>query len=117
MHPRLTALNHVAELDALIEQSGTRPVVLFKHSFTCGISAEALDELVGHLDGPADDAHYVMVTVQTHRELSNAVTSKLGVRHETPQAILVRNGRVAWTASHFRVKATELRKALQPSEG
>jgi len=115
MHPRLTALNHVDELDALIAQSGTRPVVLFKHSFTCGISAEALDELVSHLDGSAGDAHYAMVTVQTHRELSNAVTARLGVRHETPQAILVRDGRVAWTASHFRVNATELRKALQPS--
>jgi bacillithiol system protein YtxJ len=115
MHPRLTALKHIDELDTLIAQSGTRPVILFKHSYTCGISAEALDELVSHLDTPAGDAHYAMVTVQTHRELSNAVASKLGVRHETPQAILVRDGRVAWTASHFRVNATELSKALTPS--
>jgi bacillithiol system protein YtxJ len=115
MHPRLTALNHIDELDTLIAQSGTRPVVLFKHSFTCGISAEALDELVSHLDS-AGDAHYAMVTVQTHRDLSNAVAARLGVRHETPQAILVRDGRVAWTASHFRVNARELSKALTPKE-
>jgi bacillithiol system protein YtxJ len=116
MHPRLTALEHIDELDTLIAQSGTRPVVLFKHSFTCGISAEALDELVSHLDAPAAGVHYAMVTVQTHRELSNAVATRLGVRHETPQAILVRDGRVAWTASHFRVNASELRKALHPKE-
>ena len=113
MHPRLTALKHIDELDTLIAQSGNRPVVLFKHSYTCGISAEALDELVSHLDSPAD-AHYAMVTVQTHRDISNAVTAKLGVRHETPQAILVRDGQVAWTASHFRVNASELSKALTP---
>jgi bacillithiol system protein YtxJ len=114
MHPRLVTLQHIDELDTLIAESGTRPVVFFKHSFTCGISAEALDELVSHLDAPAADTHYALVTVQTHRELSNAVTSRLGVRHETPQAILVRDGRVAWTASHFRVNATELNKALRP---
>ncbi len=116
MHPRLTALKHIDELESLIAQSGTTPVVVFKHSYTCGISAEALDELVSHLDSPAGDTRYAMVTVQTHRELSNAVATKLGVRHETPQAILVRDGRVAWTASHFRVNAVELGKALTPKE-
>jgi bacillithiol system protein YtxJ len=116
MHPKLTALKHMDELDNLIAQSGTRPVVLFKHSHTCGISAEALDELVSHLDTPAGDTYYAMVTVQTHRDLSNAVVAKLGVRHETPQAILVRDGRVTWTASHFRVNARELSKALTPNE-
>src|SRR3954465_6988130 len=109
MHPNLTSVRHIDELDRLITSSQAQPVLLFKHSYTCGISAEALDELVSHLDSPGD-AHYAMVTVQTHRELSNAVSAKLGVRHETPQAILVRDGRVAWTASHFRVNATELNK-------
>ena len=52
------------------------------------------------------------MTVQTHREVSNAVAAKLGVRHETPQALLIRNGRVVWAASHFRVTADAVKKAL-----
>jgi bacillithiol system protein YtxJ len=90
---------------------------VFKHSFTCGTSAEALDELIEHLNedivaagGP--DTTYAIVTVQTHREVSNAVATRLGVRHETPQALLIRNGRVVWAASHFRVTADAVKKAL-----
>jgi bacillithiol system protein YtxJ len=57
---------------------------------------------VSHLDDRGHDIHYAIVTVQTHRDISNAVTARLGVRHETPQALLIQDGRVVWSASHFR---------------
>jgi|SRR4051794_25015645 len=112
MHPNLTNLERVDELDRLLVQSQGQPVLLFKHSYSCGVSAEALDELISHLNDKNTDVRYAMVTVQTHREISNAVSAKLGIRHETPQALLVRDGRVVWSASHFRVNARELDKAL-----
>jgi bacillithiol system protein YtxJ len=113
MHPNLTPLHRVEELDRLIADSQAQAVLLFKHSHTCGISAEALDELLAHLNDDIADVRYAMVTVQTHREVSNAVSARLGVRHETPQALLVKDGRVVWSASHFRVNAEELAKALR----
>jgi bacillithiol system protein YtxJ len=115
MHPQLTALDRLDQLDELLAESQARPLLLFKHSYSCGVSLEALDEIVDHLNQESLDARYAMVTVQTHRELSNAVASRLGVRHQTPQAILVRDGRVVWSASHFRVNASEIRKALEAS--
>src|SRR5687768_17911119 len=122
MHPRLTSVQHIEELETLLTQSETRPLLLFKHSYSCGISAEALDELVGHLDSAADTPKqlnsplYAMVTVQTHRDVSNAVAARLGVRHETPQALLVRNGQVVWAASHFRVTAAAVAAAFKAAE-
>ena len=113
MHPNLTSLQRIDELERLIADSDVQPVLLFKHSYTCGISAEALDELLAHLSEENSTVRYAMVTVQTHREISNAVSTKLGVRHETPQALLLRNGRVVWSASHFRVNADSLGKALR----
>src|SRR5512142_1202035 len=113
MHSRLTAVEHVDDLEQLITASGSRPLLLFKHSYSCGVSAEALDQLFDHLNDGAITAHYAMVTVQTHRDVSNAIAARLGVRHETPQVILVRDGRAIWTASHFRVSASEIEKALQ----
>ena len=112
MHPKLTSVEHVDQVERLLAASADRPVLLFKHSYTCGISAEALDELLDHLSRETDVADYALVTVQTHREVSNAIAARLGVRHETPQAILVRDGRAVWTASHFRVNAAEIQKAL-----
>ena len=113
MHPALKALSGIDDLDRALAATDERPLLLFKHSFTCGVSAEALDELVAHLNEREPDASYAMVTVQTHREVSNAVAKKLGVRHESPQALLICGGRVVWSASHFRVTAAAVRAALQ----
>ena len=113
MHPDLTTLNHVEELDRLIDESQTRPLLMFKHSYTCGTSMDALDELVTHLNERPTAAQYAMVTVQTHRAVSNAVSARLGVRHETPQALLVRDRRVVWSASHFRVTASAVEDAIR----
>jgi bacillithiol system protein YtxJ len=112
----LRTLRAVDELDTVLNNSHRRPVLLFKHSYTCGVSAEALDELLSHIDGAEPAAvEYAMVTVQTHRDVSNTIAERLGVRHETPQAILIRDGRVVWAASHFRVNAAEIQKALAPA--
>ena len=117
MHPDLIHLHNLEELDRLLSESDTRPLLVFKHSYTCGISAEALDELVAHLNEDViaagmPEPRYAMVTVQTDRDVSNAVSRKLGIRHETPQALLVRGGRVIWSASHFRVTADAMKRAL-----
>lgn len=106
--PNLTPLNDADELDAAIEESRLRPVLLFKHSRSCGISAEALDEVMAHVDRSSSGASYKLITVQSHRRVSDHVTSRLGIRHETPQAILLRDGLPVWSASHFRVTAAEL---------
>jgi bacillithiol system protein YtxJ len=112
VHPDLTQLQRIDQLDGLLAESADRPVLLFKHSYSCGTSAEALDELLAHLSETPRDARYAMVTVQTHRDVSNAVAQRLGVRHETPQALLVRDGRVVWSASHFRVTADAVARAI-----
>jgi bacillithiol system protein YtxJ len=108
----LTHLQTVDELDAAIAESQQRPVLLFKHSRTCGISCEALDELHAHLSEPPPHARYKLITVQSHRPVSDAAATRLGIRHETPQAILLRAGRPVWSASHFRITARELAKAI-----
>ena len=111
---RPTPLHDVRALDAAIAESCDRPVLLFKHSRYCGVSCEALDELQTHLDGSDGAAAYKMITVQTHRPVSDAAAERLGLRHETPQAILLRDGKVVWNASHFRITASNLDQLLKP---
>src|SRR3954464_11861151 len=104
----LTPLSDIDALDAAIAESRERPVLLFKHSRTCGISCEALDELHTHLGRADAGAAYKLITVQSHRRVAEEVAARLGIRHETPQAILLRDGRPVWNASHFRITATNL---------
>jgi bacillithiol system protein YtxJ len=112
MSPDLIAVEAMESLDRLIVESAVHPLVIFKHSRSCGVSAEALDQLREHLSIASPGTRYAIITVQTHRDLSNAVSARLGIRHETPQAILIRHGRAVWTASHWRVNAAALQRAV-----
>jgi monothiol bacilliredoxin len=112
----LTHLYQTADLDAAIEESRLRPVLLFKHSRSCGVSCEALDELHAHVERAAGGAAYKVVTVQSHRSVSDHVVTRLGIRHETPQAILLRDGRPVWSASHFRITADALSRHIDESQ-
>jgi bacillithiol system protein YtxJ len=112
MHADLVPLEEMDALDRLLAESADHPVLIFKHSRACGVSAEALDELREHLRQATAGTRYAIITVQTHRDLAQAVARRLGVRHETPQAILVRDGRAVWSASHWRVNTAELQRAL-----
>lgn len=108
----LQPLSDIAALDDAIAESRTRPVLLFKHSRTCGISCEAFDELHTHIAEHQGDVAYKLITVQSHRHVADAVTSRLRIRHESPQAILLRDGGIVWHGSHFRITAGELKRVL-----
>ena len=109
---KLKNLVDIAALEAAIAESRERPVVLFKHSRHCGISHEALDELHSHLTDAGVEASYNLITVQSHRQVSDEASNRLGIRHETPQAIVLRDGRPVWSASHFKITANALSRAL-----
>lgn len=93
-------------LDRLFVESRFRPILLFKHSNSCGISSRAYREME-----KLDDVN--LLEVQTARELSREVASITGVRHETPQVIVLRDGKAVWNASHYDVNATSVSQALQ----
>lgn len=98
------------ELDTSL--AAPQATLLFKHSPTCGVSAQANDDILQMLAGPALPVHMWRIPVQARRPLSNAVAARFGIRHESPQVILVKDGAVVWHASHFHVNAEEIRAAL-----
>tara|TARA_B100001013_G_C24526434_1_gene409073 strand:+ start:290 stop:658 length:369 start_codon:yes stop_codon:yes gene_type:complete len=112
MSSDLVVLDGDDEVEDVIVTSEERLVLLFKHSVTCGTSAQAYDELVDHLSTGQHTTQYVIVTVQTHRDLSDAVAARFKVRHETPQTLLIHKGQVVWEASHFSVTAETIKAAI-----
>ena len=104
-------------VDALDEflAAADGPVLLYKHSATCGTSAFAHDEirrLKADAGGPSSVG---IIVVQSARRVSNEVARRFAVRHESPQVLLVHEGRVLWTASHFRVTAEAVQAAMAAS--
>ncbi len=112
MKENLIELDTVEELDKAIAQSHERPVIVFKHSTTCPISSRAFREFESFLEVASPAAAYSLITIQRSRDVSNEAAARLSVAHESPQAILIRNGRPVWSASHFDITEATLTRAL-----
>jgi bacillithiol system protein YtxJ len=105
--PNFNAVQDAAALEELFARSHEGPVLLFKHSNSCPISARAYSQMTGV------EAPVAIVVVQQSRDLSREIEQRTGVRHETPQALVLRNGRAVWNASHFDVTAQAVEQAVR----
>jgi bacillithiol system protein YtxJ len=105
-------LSDLPALDAALERSRQEPILIFKHSATCGISAQAHEELIEWHTTHQVAVPTFLVHVRRHREVSDGVAERFGIRHESPQLVLVENGVVRWHGSHWRVNGREVQQAL-----
>lgn len=103
----------VEEWEAALQQSNTRPLVVFKHSTTCPVSANAHEEFNSYLaDKPREDVDYLFVKVIQSRPVSNKIAEDTGVKHESPQIIYIDKGAKVWTASHWSVTKAHIGAVL-----
>ena len=107
MKANFTEINSTEQLDELFEKSNETPIVLFKHSTTCPISAGVHQEISNA------DADINIVVVQHARNVSDAIAQKTGVRHESPQAIILKNGKVVYHAAHYDVTASDVESNIK----
>ncbi|MBA3440915.1 MAG: bacillithiol system redox-active protein YtxJ [Pyrinomonadaceae bacterium] len=106
METQFVPVSDVNTLDHLFTRSHQTPVVLFKHSTTCPISRAAYQQM-SELEGEV-----ALVVVQTAREVSRDIATRTGIRHESPQAMVLRDGKVVWSASHWDVTAEAVKQAM-----
>ena len=100
-------------LDELLETAKEKTVWIFKHSLTCPISSAAWGQFQRFVaDQPVNGGGvFALIEIQFARPVSNAVAERTGVRHQSPQAILLREGRVSWHASHYDIDLKSLSRA------
>ncbi len=101
-------LSSSSELEAALDHSERESVVLFKHSSSCPISAGAH----ASIKPLADQVPIYKLTVQQSRELSRKIADELEVRHESPQALVIKDRKVTFDTSHGRVTADTLSSEL-----
>ena len=105
----LTEENQIAEIIAL---SSSIPVYIFKHSTTCGISAQAKENVEISYKNTDKPLSFYYLDLLKFRSISNEVASKLNVHHQSPQLILIHDGQVAFTTSHHKIKTTIIEDSL-----
>jgi len=107
MGNRFFEIDDRAALDSLITDSNQKPVIVFKHSNACSISSKAYREM------EKVQADVNILVVQSARDVSRELANLTGVRHETPQVIVLRDGKAVWNASHFDVQAGAVAEAVE----
>lgn len=100
------------EWNEIYEKSNTQKVLVFKHSTTCPISAQAYDEFEHYLQAENNEVLHVLVKVIESRPVSNQIAEQLGVQHQSPQAILIENKAAKWDTSHWHIKKDKLIEAV-----
>lgn len=112
MSNAIVELLTVDDLDRFLSGAGDDPILIYKHSVSCGTSGMAFEEIQDLMAGPPIGATVAVIIVQAARDVSNEVASRFGIRHETPQVLLIQDNRVVWHASHFRVTAEAVSSQL-----
>lgn len=111
------SLESIAQVDQILANSHEVPCLIFKHSTRCSISFIAKHRLEGNWDLDEKTVRPFYLDLVAHREVSNYVAEKLGVRHESPQVLLIRNGRCVYDASHLDVSVEGLKSHLAGYRG
>ncbi|MXW06190.1 MAG: bacillithiol system redox-active protein YtxJ [Gemmatimonadetes bacterium] len=123
MSDRVVRLTGLSALDDVIASSSERPVFVYKHSTVCPVSARAADQyhdfaddfenVDEDMDTDPSTPLFTQVMVIENRDLSNEIESRLGITHESPQLLLLRDGKVTWHASHFSITGKDIKNALE----
>lgn len=101
------------EWNSVFENSDARPLVVFKHSTTCPVSANAYKEFNDYLDSkPNEGVDYVLVKVIESRPISNQIAEDTSVKHESPQILYIDKKKKVWTASHWSVTKAHIAAVL-----
>lgn len=101
------ALTDLGQLNEIVNESTEKPVVIFKHSTRCSISRMALRQFEQEFDLEEKVVPYYLDLLE-HRDISNEIANRFGVYHQSPQLILIKDGKAIYDRSHESIDANKL---------
>jgi bacillithiol system protein YtxJ len=106
-------LNAEDQLEAIKEESKERPVLIFKHSTSCSISAASLSRMEKNwMEEESKNIKLYYLDILNNRGLSNAVAKTFQVEHQSPQVVLIKNGESVYDESHFGISFQDIVSAV-----
>lgn len=94
------------------KESFDKPIVFFKHSTRCSISAMALHRIESKWEISEEDALPVYLDLIAYRHLSNLIAADLSVIHESPQVLIVKDGKCVYSVTHNDIDPRDIKRNL-----
>ena len=104
-------LTDLSQLDEIVTLSDNKPIVIFKHSTRCSVSRFALKQFESEYD-LTDRVDAYFLDLLEYRVISNEIASRFGVYHQSPQLLLIKEGKSVYDVSHSEINARELKGKL-----
>jgi len=106
-------LTQIAQLDEIVTASTEKPVVIFKHSTRCSISRMALKNFEREYNLEESEVAPYFLDLLQHRDISNEIAQKFQVIHQSPQLLLIKNGKSVYDVSHSEIDAEALKSKVE----
>lgn len=95
----LNTLEQLNEIDRISHQG---PVFIFKHSTRCMISGVVLSRLERACRS-FEERSFFHLDLLRFRKISDAIESRYGIDHASPQLLVIRNGQCVHSATHLSI--------------
>jgi bacillithiol system protein YtxJ len=106
-------LTQPEQLTELARESHEHPVLIFKHSTTCSISAAAKSKIERQWADSGLTTPLYYLDLLRFRPLSAQIAEQFGVRHESPQLLLIQDGECRYDASHMGIRLNDVAQAVK----
>ncbi|MDZ4668918.1 MAG: bacillithiol system redox-active protein YtxJ [bacterium] len=109
----MISFNTIAQLSEIDELSAQKPVIIFKHSTRCSISSAALSRFEkAYALEDADALPVYFLDLLKHRDVSNEVAQHYHIAHQSPQTLLIKDGKCIHEATHFEIDLAEIKAGV-----
>ncbi|AII52289.1 bacillithiol system redox-active protein YtxJ [Hymenobacter sp. APR13] len=106
-------LTQSEQLLDIVRESQEQPVLIFKHSTTCSISAAAKGKIERQwADAGLDNVKIYYLDLLRFRPISQEIAQKFSVQHESPQLLLIQDGECRYDASHMGIRLADVKQAV-----
>lgn len=108
----LVAEEQLTEVNLLSQKSEIKAIILFKHSTRCSTSSMVLNRLERFWKLSEKDVPTYFLDLMKYRNVSDKIEQLYGVSHESPQVLLIKNGKCIYSASHSDISVPDIESAI-----
>jgi bacillithiol system protein YtxJ len=108
-------LESESHLETIIKESflDNNGVAIFKHSTRCSISSVAKSRLVSSWDFDSEKLPLYYLDLISFRGISNLISEKFNIEHQSPQILVIKDGLCVYDASHMSISVRDLHSELK----
>lgn len=86
--------------------------IIFKHNTTCPISKSVIKKLEQEAGILPHDTPVYILDLLSNRDISNSVAATFNIPHQSPQLLLIKDGKCIYNESLYNISAEETAQAL-----